>query len=239
MIDLYSSLRGFSFNGVHNHDKGVVMHTKSIQPPPKKKIKESVPFMNGSYDFSTVLTNGEMIYEERQISIELGLPADSKEKLQMLYSETLEWLTDVGKSQLIFDDISDYYFMAEVVDAGSFEQTMEFGKLTVTFVADPFKSSIDYVGADVWDTFNFEEDEAQETEFDVMESGTITIYNPGRSVSPTINCSNSMSITIKGYTANLIAGDNKNWAIILGTGTNVIDINGSGHIKFIFRKEKL
>ena len=30
----------------------------------KKKIKETVPFMNGYYDFSTIGSNGEIMYEE-------------------------------------------------------------------------------------------------------------------------------------------------------------------------------
>ena len=158
MSTLYSTLRGFTFNNKHNHDMSVVMHSKSIQPPSKKKIKESVPFMNGSYDFSTVGSNGEIVYTERTITVVLGLPTDSKERLHRLYSKTIEWLMDVGKCQLIFDDIKTYYFMAEVEATSTFDEVMSFGRLTVTFTADPFKTSIEYVGDNLWDTFNFEED---------------------------------------------------------------------------------
>lgn len=236
---LMSSLRGFTFNGKHNKGIGVIMHSKSIQPPPKKKIKDSVPFMNGSYDFSTVGSNGEQIFSEREITVIIGLPSETKEQLQVLYSTTLEWLEDVGKRQLKFDDISDYYYMAEVEESSSFEQVMEFGTLTVKFVADPFKMSVDYVGDDIWDTFNFEEDYMQNNQFIINGSDTILIYNPRRPVNPIINCTTPMSIIKDGKTYNLVAGNNKIYGFRLNTLTNTITVNGTGTIKFIFRKESI
>jgi predicted phage tail component-like protein len=239
MNQLYLTLRGFTFNNKHNHDAGVVMQDKSIQPPSKKKIKQSIPFMNGSYDFSTVGSNGEISYNEREITITLGLPTDSKERLQTAYSKALEWLQDVGKSQLIFDDSKDYYYLAEVEDASSFEQVMSYGKLTVKFVADPFKIGVNLEGSDVWDTFNFDEDVAQNVEFDVTGNATVNIINVGRLVSPTINASTSMTITVGGKTYNVVSGDNKLYGLKLQPGDNTITITGTGHIKFIFRKEVL
>ena len=236
---LVSGLRGFTFNGKHNNDIGVVMHSKSIQPPPKKKIKDSVPFMNGSYDFSTVGSNGEQTYSERDITIVIGLPAETKEELQVLYSTTLEWLEDAGKQQLKFDVMDDYYFMAEVEESSSFEEVMEFGTLTVKFVVDPFKMSVDYVGSDVWDNFNFEEDYAQSNEFNVSGTTNISIYNPRRSVNPIINCTSAMAITKDGKTYNLSVGNNKLYGFRLNNLSNSISVAGTGVIKFIFRKESL
>lgn len=234
-----SGLRGCTFNGKHNNDVGVVMHSKSIQPPPKKKIKESVPFMNGSYDFSTIGSNGEQTFSEREITIVFGLPAETKEQLQVLYSTTLEWLEDVGKQQLKFDDIIDYYYMAEVEESSSFEQVMEFGKLTVKFVVDPFKISVDYVGADIWDTFNFEEDYVQSNEFDIDVSETILLYNPRRAINPIINCTAPMTISKNNKSYNLSVGDNKIYGFRLNSLSNSILVNGTGKIKFIFRKESI
>ena len=55
---LISILRGITFNNIHNNTIGVVMHSKLIQSPSKKKIKMTVPYMNGDYDFSTIGSNG-------------------------------------------------------------------------------------------------------------------------------------------------------------------------------------
>ena len=238
-MDLYSSIRGFSSNGKHNHDVGVVMNSKTIQSPSKKKIKQSVPFMNGSYDFSTIATNGEITYDDRQIKVKLGLPARSKEHLEVMYSNTLEWLEDTGKTQLIFDDMPDYYFMAEVEESSSLDETMSYGELEVTFVADPLKTSVDYAGEEKWDTFNFELDAMQDVGFDVIGETTVSIYNCGRSICPLVNCSTNMSIIHDNQEYDLVTGDNKYWSFKLQNGMNNIYINGTGYIKFRFRKEML
>lgn len=239
MNNLIASIRGCTFNNKHNSEINIVMLSKSIQSPPKKKIKEIVPFMNGSYDFSSVGSNGEIVYSEREIKVVFGLPAQTKERLQVLYSDALEWLMDSGKQQLKFDVMKDYYFMAEVESTTSFEETMEFGKLEVIFIAEPFKYSVDCVGDDIWDTFNFEEDWAQETEYNVTGSKTITIYNPGRSITPLITCSANMTIIQNGKSYSLKIGDNKLYGFRLTNLANTLTINGTGQIKFTFRKERL
>ena len=237
--NLISGLRGFSFNGKHNIEVGIVMHSKSIQSPSKKKVKDSVPFQNGSYDFSTIGSNGEITYNEREITIVLGLPAETKEQLQILYSLTLEWLEDVGVQKLKFDVTRDYFYMAEVEDSSSFEEVMEFGKLTVTFVAYPFKMSVDYVGDDIWDTFNFEEDYAQSNEFEISGTKNIILYNPRRSVNPIIKSSSQITMIKDDKSYKLNIGDNKIYGFRLDKLENRITLNGTGKVKFIFRKESL
>jgi phage-related protein len=149
------------------------------------------------------------------------------------------WLQDTGKQQLIFDDIPDYYFYAEVEEISNFEEILNFGRITITFIADPFKKGINEVGNEAWDTFNFETDYMQDIEFDVNGTKTISLYNPGRIVAPLVNCTSSITVINNGYTANFIAGDNKDWRLKLQPGANTLSINGTGHIKFIFRKELL
>lgn len=231
---------GFTYNSKHSYnDIGLIMDSKQISPPGKIKIKDTVPFMSGTYDFSTIGTNGEPVYGEREIKVILGLPTRSKEKLHVFYSQILEWLQDTGRQQLIFDDICDYYFMAEVESASSFEEMLKFGKLTVNFTCQPFKIGVNLEGSDIWDTFNFEVDVAQDTEFDITGSKTVNIINVGRLVCPTINTNASMSITFHSNTYNLAIGDNKFYDLKLQPGDNNMTVNGTGHIKFIFRKQVL
>ena len=239
IIPIISGLRGFTFNDKHNSEFKVVMHSMSIQPPQKKKVKETVPFMNGSYDFSTIGSNGEIVYSEREITIVLGLPSESKEQLQMLYSKILEWIVDAGKHKLVFDVSRDYYYMAEVEESSSFEEIMEFGKLTLKFIAEPFKKSIDYIGANLWDTFNFEEDYLQDSGYDIVNTQNIILYNPGRTVRPIINCSAPMTMTKGSKTYNLVTGDNQLYGFYLTSLANELVITGTGRINFTFRKESL
>ena len=230
-------MKGFIFNGKHSYDDfGLPMESKSIQPPAKKKIKVDVPFMNGTYDFSTVGSSGEIIYTERAIKVILGFPTRSKADLYALYSVVLEWLQDVGKSQLIFDDLNYFYFLAEVEGVSTFQEMVTFGKLDVAFTCESFKTGLAFVGSTLWDTFNFNEDVLQDSSYDVATTKTVAIYNPGRLVTPTINCSAPMSIVFAGKTYALIAGDNVPYGMKLLNGNNTLVINGTGHVSVLFRK---
>ena len=221
MIDIISGLRGVKINGK------------------KKKIKETVPFMNGYYDFSTIGSNGEIMYEEREIDITFGIPAWNKEELQHMYSKILEWCVDISKSQLIFDSMPDYYFEGEVIDSSTLEETMAYGKLQLKFTCEPFKKSVSYVGECLWDTFNFEEDYMEDSSFVISGSGTVGIHNPGRRVRPVINCSASATITHNGKTYNLVRGNNEIYGFYFTNGFNQMTIQTSGTISFKFRKETL
>lgn len=227
------------YNNMSNDDIDVVVENTSIQPPSKKKIKYSIPFMNGTYDFSTIATGGEASYNERTIIIKFNFIERSRDVLYVKYSKVMEWLLDTGRNNLIFSHMPDYYFIAEVENAPSFEEVIRrAGKLEVEFIAQPFKIGVNFEGSDIWDAFNFEEDVAQDTEFDVLDIKTVNIINVGRSVTPIINVNAPMAITINNKNYNLNAGDNKIYGLKLQSGENVINISGTGHIKFIFRKER-
>jgi len=228
---------GLKFNNKHSYfDYGLLMESKSIQPPSKKKIKVDVPGMNGSYDFSTIASGGEIVYAERNIKVLFGLPTRNKQQLYVLYSKILEWLEDTSQAQLTFDNISDYYFIAEIESIPTFEEVYSFGKLEVTFTCEPFKTSINLAGSDVWDTFNFEEDVVQDMNFNVVSTKVVSVYNAGRLITPIINSNAAMTVTISGKTYNLGIGDNKIYGLKLQNGYNSIVINGTGLVKFLFRK---
>ena len=239
MIDIISGLRGVKINDKHNKEFGIAMESASIGFPAKKKIKETVPFMNGYYDFSTIGSNGEIMYEEREIDITFGIPANSKEELQLAYSKILEWCVDISKSQIIFDSMPDYYFEGEVTDSSTIEETMTYGKLQIKFNCEPFKKSVSYVGECLWDPFNFEEDYFEDSSFVISGSGTVGIHNPGRRVRPIINCSANATMMHNGKTYNLVKGDNDIYGLYFTNGFNQMTINTNGTISFRFRKETL
>ena len=218
-------MRGFTFNGKHSYtDYGLGIESKKIGSPAKAKIKESVPFLNGSYDFSTIGSNGEQVFKERPIQVVLSLPTKSTEELYALYSELLAWLLDTGQHELIFDDIPAYHFLAEVESAASLEEMIRFGKLTVEFVCEPFKIGV----------------LLQDVEFDVIGTRTVSILNPGRTITPTINASAAnMSVVFGGKTYSLTIGDNKIYGLRMQNGVNNMVLNGTGHIEVLFRREML
>ncbi|MBV4423670.1 distal tail protein Dit [Clostridium tyrobutyricum] len=232
---------GITFNGKHSlKDMGLYAESKTINAPSKKKITDSVPFMHGFYDFSTVGSNGEQVYDTRTITVTLRIIAYNMEELHTIYSQALEWLMDAGKQKLQFDFMPEFYFMAEVQDAPDWEKFLRYGLLTVNFVCDPFKYSTSYMGDDIWDTFCFLTDYTQYTnQFTIDGETTVVMYNNGRLITPVINCSTAMTLTYGGKTYNLVAGDNKPWGLKLQNGKNELAFSGNGTVKILFRWEAL
>lgn len=227
------------FNGKYNwDDMGIKIESISLQPPSKKKIKATVPFMHSSYDFSTVGSNGEIVFTERLINIRFLFIEQNLSALYSKYSQILEWLLGAGQSQLIFTDVIDTYYLAEAEEAPSFEEVVsKIGRMDVEFIAEPFRYGVSLEGSDIWDTFNFETDYAWPTEFDVTGNAIVTIYNPGRPVIPIIHVDSDMAAMLNNNSIALFAGDNKDRSFKLLNGRNDVEVIGTGHIKFIFRKE--
>ena len=231
-------IKGFSFDDIHSDDMDVVLENYSISTPTKRKITETVPVMNGSYDFSTALT-GEITYENREIKITIGFLASDKYELERQYSKVAEWLIDRPRSKLIFDRILDYYFIGEVVSSTTMDRVLEYGKMQITFTCDPFRYSRVYVGEIEWDTFNFEEDYLETCAFNIDGETKCSIHNPGRSVRPVIVSTMSMTMTYNGTEYSLVRGDNNLYGFYLSNGQNEITFNGKGTILIRFRKEGL
>lgn len=234
-------MAGFSFNNKHSlNDFGFYTEEIKIGSPSKTKITDTVPYMNSQYDFSTVGSGGDIIYGTRPISVKLALLCYTREQLYTIYSQALEWLVDVGQSQLIFDFIPGFYFLAEVQEAPSWDEFVDNGELTINFVAEPFKVSTSYMGEDVWDDINFLTDYMQDSnEFNINGSTTVTMYNNGRLKAPVINCSSAMVVTFNNQTYNLSQGDNKLWGLKLQNGKNDLAFSGNGTVKILFRWEAL
>lgn len=229
-----------TFNNKKETDiQGVFLKNRSISMPDKKIITVDVPYMNGAYDFSTVGSNGEIVYTQRIIQCNFGILANSKSELQSRFNELSSWLLDIGKSQLIFDDLIDVYFLAQVEKGPSLDEVLYYGETSVTFIADPFKIGRETIDVQSWDLFNFETDKFQDTAFDVVDSATVTVYNPGRAIVPTITADATMTVTLGSYTTTVNAGENKDYGFKLLSGDNTINIAGTGHIEFVFRKEAL
>lgn len=229
------------FNGKNSYkDFELILEKKTIVTPSKKKIKVDVPFMNGSYDFSTIGSNGEIIYNQREISVSFLMKVDNVVDAHARYSFVMQWLEDIKQNRLIFSDIADYYFMAEVEEGVNFEQiSNHLTRLQVKFVADPFKISVNYVGSDIWDTFNFLEDITQFTDYDVAGTKTVKIYNAGRKTSIEIVASSNFKLTYDSIIYNVVKGANNLQNLKLKNGYNDIIIEGTGNIKFNFRKETI
>ena len=66
---------GITYNNKHSfNDLGLtVLNTRVVETPSKIKITETIPFMNGSYDFSNLY--GSNCYTERKLEYEFLIKA--------------------------------------------------------------------------------------------------------------------------------------------------------------------
>ena len=231
------SLPGLKFNGEHSSDYGLIMRYFIPQPPAPKKIKAEVPFMDSVYDFSTIATNGEKVYRQRKIKVGFTILAGSKGQLHGMYANAMRWLVESPQSQLIVDFMSDVYYLAEVEDAPDWDEEHENGEFEVDFIAEPFKYGVETMSNQTWDLFNFETDALWDMGYIVSGTQNIQVYNPGRTVTPTINSNAIMTAELNGYTMNLSVGDNKDYRFRLKNGYNTITTTGTGILDFKFRKE--
>lgn len=229
---------GIIKNNQHSYkDFSLTIKSKKINTAKKKKITLTVPFMNGSYDFSELY--GEQSYDDRDLEYTFNLEASDKVGLNIAKRKVVEWLSDGGRQVLKDDAFPGYYFMAECVAIDTSEKGNH-AEIKASFDADPFMYGIHYEGHDIWDDFCFEDDYAQPTSFKVNGIETIELYNLSSiSVTPTIICTNRMEILLGGVTYVFEAGVIRDYRFKLQKGNNELKIKGNGDIRFEFRKEVL
>ena len=231
-------MRGIVFNNKDSiKDFGLYVKTLDISPPSKKQIRVSVPFLNGSYNFSTLY--GENTFEDRQLMYCFDVIGNGSTGLNGLKINVYNWLMGVGECELRDTSIPGYYFLAECINITEDDED-DYSLLQVTFNAYPFKIKEDYEGDNLWDTFCFETDYLQSTSFDVDGLTEIELVNPGIISSiPLIITSAEMEITTQNVTYSLKTGENKINSLKLSPGVNTIIVKGIGNIEIKFKSEVL
>lgn len=236
---------GIYLNNKHSYsDFKAWLKSKKVSYPAKTKITETVPYMQGVYDFS--LLYDDQIYEERTLEYEFELVSNrteygfQKEELNARTTEFINWLKESPKSKLIDDDFPGYFFMAEAEESIETEEKFMTVVINVKFKAYSFKIKIDYEGNTKWDTFNFLSDTLQETKFDIDGTKDIILFNNGsKSVIPEISCLGDFTIKhgLKNYKVS--NGIMKDYRFKLFKGENKINVSGKGTIEFKYRIEVL
>ena len=228
------------FNGKHSFND---MRLKRInatehKAPTKNKIQQTIPFMNGSYDFSNIY--GGNTYSDRELTYSFLVEVDNEEAMNYKKISIENWLLGANKKTILIDeDLKGYYYLAECIDI-DFDNYYSFGLIDVTFTAYPFKISSSYEGNNLWDSFNFELDVLQDTKFTVNGSSNVTIYNSSAiDIEPTIIASSNFEIIKDNKKYIVESGTSKDYRFKLKKGNNNITLKGNGTIEFRFRKEVL
>lgn len=228
---------GIVKNGLHSYnDFGLWIKSKNIGNPIKNKITDTVPYQNGSYDFSNLY--GEQTYSERKLEYVFEILESSKELMNIKKIEVLNWLSqDCGKVEFFDDAIENFYFLAECIDT-SIEEKGLILTITATFSAYPFKLGKCLEGDYEWDKFCFGLDYFNEKSFFIKNMSTIQIYNPSIcKIAPIIVANSNFIITIYNKRYNIKQGTSQDNRFKLNIGLNELTIEGNGNIEFNFRRE--
>lgn len=111
---------------------------RKIGMPEQKKMRETIPYSNITYDFSRI--NGEIYYEDRELEYSFEMTAETPEKLEDLKAAFSNWITGVFQEELHDPFIPDYHFIA-TYDSMTYDDEAGLEKTTanVKFTAYPYK----------------------------------------------------------------------------------------------------
>ncbi len=236
---------GITFNGKHTwRDFGLRVTDKSLGFPAKDKVLVTLPYSNHIVDLSNLY--GQQIFGSRTLKwtfLVINQSSWPKEILYNRWTQLVNFLEQATTRVPLFDDIMpDYYYLAEVVTAPTWDEYRVYGKFTIEFAAYPFRIHDTLEGNDIWDTFNFEADIAQETKYEISKSKDIILFNIGTSsVQPTIITTSEFTLTINNDAITIPSGrinpENSAYPVTLSVGENHIHVVGDGSIEFQWHKE--
>lgn len=231
------TVEGFAVNGKHSREYNLILLDRIADPPQEKQIIENVPFMQGVYDFSAILN--QRVYENRPIQFEMLIVDYVYERRKSIETSLTNWLMQPFNIKLYDDFNRNYYYIAKC-ESINYEDRYEGMTAVITFDAYPFMIGELLEGNDIWDTFNFELDVSQITEYEIKGIKEVTLFNPGSNlVSPKIRASSNLEIIKENQTFNVSAGTSESSEFVFHPGENKLTIKGNGTIEFLFYKELL
>lgn len=130
---------GFSIYGKHSHSLGMLMSDYEFPTPKIREVKETIPFMDGSYDFSFLY--GKPKFEDRQISFEMTVFSNNYQDRSVIITDVKKWLYGKPISPLRCDVYENLEFYVKCV---GFEADIKsFGIFfKLTFEGEPYARSV-------------------------------------------------------------------------------------------------
>ena len=211
---------GIRINDRHSYgDFGLSLKSRKIGLPEKKSIRQTVPFMNGYYDFSAL--NSAPAWGERTIEFAFDVINENPVELDHFVSYVLDWLGTIHDTD-IYDDTTYGYHWHGSYDKASvdWDDSGMQAEISVSFVVHPFKI------ANVPTQYT-------------MTAGTYTVTNLGMAVAPIVRSNAVAAIQIGNYVSSIPAGEEIRLEIDLARGENTVLVTGTGTVTFSYYEEVL
>ena len=134
MTVLYN--RGVTIGRWHSYANwAATMESKTIEYPTPVTETVQVPGYDGVVDLSTVLTDGDIKYKNRKITITLILISDDGQLMRPL--SVIANQVQGQRLKIIFDEDPDYYYIGRCTMKAKIDKTV--AEITITVDADPYK----------------------------------------------------------------------------------------------------
>lgn len=211
---------GIRVNGEHSYeDYDLYLKNREIGLPEKKNIRQTVPYMNGYYDFSAL--NGAPAWGERKIVYAFDLISDTPEELDAYVVSVQNWLCNVHDADISDDTMPDYHWHGSYDSCDvSWDETGLQAELKVTFVVHPFRIA------------NYPAEH-------VLQAGTHVILNQGMAVAPYVVSESTAVIQIGTYVSSIPANEKTRLEIDLVRGENTVVVTGDKTVTLGFYEEVL
>ena len=213
--------RGVQLNDWHSRDDlDLVMTGKTITlPSPKTEIVD-IPAADGSADLSTILTDGDIKYENRTVTIELVALEPDRQKLIFLRDRILA----AYHGQIVratFDEDPDWYYTGRAtVDYSEQPNVIEF---TIEIDAEPYKYR------------------TTETVYRLSIAGSQFVHfqNARKWTIPTFTASAEITAKIGTNSYTISSGTHILPEIVFMPGENIVKFEGTGTLTVTYQEGAL
>lgn len=218
-----SMMDGIQIKNIHSYrDLGLHIAARNIGLPEKKSIRETVPFMNGYYDFTAL--NGAPAWGEREIEYTFDVTGDTPQEAESNVEKVLDWLCNVHDEDIFDDTLTGKHWHGSYKECSpAYDDSGDLIELTVIFVVYPFKIA------------------NSPTTYSYTDAGTyrVRIENKGMAVAPYVSCNGTVAIQIGSYVTSVPDTSGTQLEIDLERGWNTVVIANEGAMKFYYYEEVL
>ena len=206
--------------GTHQQEEfGLLPKQVIISPPEAKTYLVPVPGRNGSLDFTEALTDGQVVYNDRLLTITMYCFAE-EERLPEMETACRNALHG-QKLNIVMDCDPGYYYRGRLSVDWVSEDNIDIATITAT--CDPYKYKLS----------------PTVKEFDVNGSLSVTLPNERMPAVPTVTTDAEITLQFGGSTIVFPTGSRRAPALLLLEGNNRLVLTGTGHIKFEYQEGAL
>ena len=226
------------FMNFNSKNEKLYLIERNAPTPEEKEILKDIPFKQGVLDFSALL--GSRVFKNREIEYVFMLFNTPYNQRKIVERNIKQKLMVHPRNKLYDTHDANYYWLGkcksvEVENGERFNQL----KVTITFDCYPYMFGRANYFDDYWDTFSFDDDVANYTKYLVNGSLNFQLFNAGSvAVKPEIIVDSRFSVKVNDEDPIVFkAGSKQDYYLSLRPGLNDVHVEGTGTIKFHYRKE--